>query len=250
MIVAAMATMPSRIEFLEQVVGRIRPQVDVLRIYLNNFDAIPAFLQPGEGILSEDAVGDLGDAGKFYWIAGSKNLDWDHYLTIDDDIGYPEDYVSTLVRECELRDGKAILGVHGSRFSPVIHDFVTSRSIRFRFHEELLTAQSVHILGTGTTFFHRGTLNLSLFDFRLRNAGDVQLAIIAQNMNVPLVAIPRPENWLVELRPWTAPGFSIWKETKATTHTLIQTHLCNTVASWIAHKDPANFAVAVQQRLY
>ena len=42
--------------------------------------------------------------------------DYTHYLTIDDDLGYPEDYVSSLVREFDARGGKAIVGVHGSTF--------------------------------------------------------------------------------------------------------------------------------------
>jgi hypothetical protein len=43
MIVAGMATMPDRLPYLEEVVETIRPQVDALRVYLNNFEEIPGF---------------------------------------------------------------------------------------------------------------------------------------------------------------------------------------------------------------
>ena len=70
MIVAAMATMPERAPYLEHVVETIRPQVDLLKVYLNNFVKCPPFLEPDEVCFSDAAAGDLGDAGKFYWIDG------------------------------------------------------------------------------------------------------------------------------------------------------------------------------------
>ena len=214
--IAAMATMPGRLEYLEMVVVSMRPQVDVLRVYLNNFDEIPSFLLPGEGVLSSEARGDLGDAGKFNWLDDEEAHNYTHYLAIDDDIRYPSDYVSTLVREFDARGGRAIVGVHGSEFSFPILDFVSSRKVRYRFYEMLDEAKPVHLLGTATTLFSKETLQLSLADFPMRNAGDIQLAIAAQKQQVPMIAIPRPENWLTELRPWTAEGFSIWKSTKST----------------------------------
>src|SRR5665213_2649162 len=114
MIVAAMATMPERLPYLEGAINALRPQVDVLRVYLNNFVEIPSFLSAEEGYLSSDAAGDLGDAGKFYWVNGKSGLDYSHYLTVDDDLGYPDDYVATLMEEFDARRQKAIVGVHGS----------------------------------------------------------------------------------------------------------------------------------------
>jgi len=78
MIVAGMATMPDRLPYLEEVVETIRPQVDALRVYLNNFDDIPGFLQPDEAQLSDTAQGDLGAEGKFYWLDGKGGLTVTH----------------------------------------------------------------------------------------------------------------------------------------------------------------------------
>lgn len=52
LIVAAMATMPERLPHLENAVEALRPQVDVLRVYLNNFVEIPKFLSEEEAVLS------------------------------------------------------------------------------------------------------------------------------------------------------------------------------------------------------
>src|SRR5882757_5464365 len=138
MIIAGMATMPERLPYLENVVTTMRPQVDALRVYLNDFEEIPDFLTNDEACLSSDGIGDLGDLGKFYWLNNTPESDEaSHYLTIDDDLGYPGDYVNRLVEEFDARKRKAIVGVHASTFSQPIEDFTTSRQDRHRFYERL-----------------------------------------------------------------------------------------------------------------
>lgn len=238
MIVAAMATMPERLPYLESTVESLRPQVDALRVYLNNFEEVPLFLSEEEAQLSGDAIGDLGDSGKFYWFNDKTDLDHTHYLTVDDDLGYPPNYVAALVEEFDARDGQAIVGLHGSTFSVPIENFVTSRDERFRFYENLNRARTVHILGTATTLLSRKTIDLSLDDFSMRNAADLQLAIAAQRQRVPMVALARYKNWVTEERPWTNEGFSIWKTTKEQGCSA-QTHLARTaVSSWRLYGDP------------
>lgn len=169
-------------------------------MYLNNFEEVPPFLSEEEAQLSSDAIGDLGDSGKFYWFNDKTGLDHTHYLTVDDDLGYPLNYVAALVEEFDARDGRAIVGVHGSTFSLPIENFVTSRDERFRFYENLNRARTVHILGTATTLLSRETIDLSLDDFSMRNAADLQLAIAAQRQRVPMVALARYNNWVTEER--------------------------------------------------
>jgi hypothetical protein len=145
------------------------------------------------------------------------------------------------VSEFDARGGKAVVGVHGSEFTDPVEDFVTSRKERYRFYEGLDDARRVHILGTATTILSRDTIKLSLDDFPMRNAADLQLAVAAQRQQVPMIAIPRAENWVTEKRPWTAEGYSIWKETKANGHSHAQTHLARTaVSQWQLHPDPLN----------
>lgn len=250
MIIAAMATMPERLPYLEGVVNTLRPQVDALRVYLNNFEAMPTFLSEDEGCLSSEADGDLGDSGKFYWLNGKDGLHCSHYLTVDDDLGYPANYVATLVEEFDARDGKAVVGVHGSTFSQPIKDFVTSREGRYRFYEELDRARSVHLLGTATTLLSQKTLHLSLDDFKVRNAADLQLAIAAQKQRVPMVALSRPENWITEERPWTAEGYSIWKTMKEPGRSTPQTRLASiAIENWECFEDPLDAKARETARL-
>ena len=240
MIVAGIASMPERTEYLENTVEALRPQVDALRVYLNNFNEVPRFLRSDEGVISSRALGDLGDSGKFYWFERTNELDHSHYLTMDDDLGYPSDYVSRLVDEFDARDGKAIVGVHGSTFQSTISDFVDSRDERFPFNSGQAVPRSVHLLGTATTILSQRTLDLGLVDFsRLRNAADLHLGIAAQKQNVPMVVIARPENWITEERSWAEEGFSIWKDTKDAGRHAPQTLLATTaINSWRLFDDP------------
>ena len=238
MIVAGMATMPDRLPYLEEVVETIRPQVDALRVYLNGFNQIPGCLDPEEAILSAEAAGDLGAEGKFFCINGQRGVEgYTHYLTIDDDLGYPSDYVATLKAACDSYGGRAIVGVHGSTFLDPLVDFVKSRDERFRFYEPLDQDRRVHMLGTATTLWSRATIDLELEqDFPMRNASDLQLAIAAQHQGVPMVAIARPGQWITEKRPWDSEGFSIWKSTKAEGKSEAKTRLAMTaVERWMLH---------------
>jgi hypothetical protein len=239
MVLAGMATMPDRIDYLRNVVESLRPQVDTLRIYLNNFEEVPDFLLPNEAWLSRDASGDLGAEGKFFWVDDPEAIGFDHYLTVDDDIGYPPDYVQKLISASKARDDQAIVGVHGSEFLLPIEDFVSSRRTRYRFYEALESPQSVHMLGTATTLIARKAIQLTMNDFPARNTSDLQLAIAAQKQHVPMIAVAREANWLREMRAWTSEGYSIWKSTKAEGQSHAKTLLAQTaIHDWKLQPDP------------
>jgi hypothetical protein len=242
MIVAGMATMPDRLPYLEEAVASIRPQVDCLKVYLNGFAEKPACLEPDEAVLSSEAQGDLGAGGKFYWIDGKDGLDdYTHYLSIDDDIHYPPDYATTLVREFAARGGRAIVGLHGTTFLQPMEDFVRSRAERMPFHKPLAAARAVHMLGTATTLWSRTTIDLVYErDFSVRNTCDLQLAIAAQHQQVPMVAIPRPAQWLQEIRPWDADGFSIYRSTlqDGPAQSALTALAKQAVQNWVLYPDP------------
>lgn len=236
MTIAAMATMPERLHLLEKVISSLRSQVDVIRVYLNNFEKIPTFLSNEEALLSKDALGDIGDAGKFFWF---DKEDYDHYLTVDDDLLYPENYAETLIREFEKRQRKAIVGVHGFVFSEPITSYVKSRSEKYVGTRALDVACPVHVIGTGTAILSSQTIQLSLRDFSVRNMADLQLAIAAQKQKVPMIVVARDKNWISELQD-AAPrnGYSIWKETKKD-NGRIQARVANSkVDSWQVFPDP------------
>lgn len=236
MTIAAMATIPERLHLLGKVISSLRSQVDVIRVYLNNFEKIPTFIASEEALLSREALGDIGDGGKFFWFDKGE---YDYYLTVDDDLLYPENYAATLICEFEKRRRRAVVGVHGFVFSEPIKSYVASRSEKYKHTQALDTARPVHVIGTGTAILNPKTIRLSLKDFPKRNMADLQLAIAAQKQRVPMIVIARDENWLPELQD-AAPenGNSIWKETKKDNGRTLA-HLANSaVTKWRIFPDP------------
>ena len=65
LVTANMATMPERIDIALKAIESIYDQVDLVRIYLNNFDKYPKDLIDDKITLMIDA--DLKSTGKFYW---------------------------------------------------------------------------------------------------------------------------------------------------------------------------------------
>ena len=231
-----MAAMPERLAMLQRSIGSLRPQVDAVRVYLNNFDERPPFLSEQEGILSSDADGDQGDAGKFFWF---NRESCDYYLTADDDLLYPPDYVERLVEEFDARNRKAIVAVHGFVFSKPIESYVTSRKEKYKCTYALCKAHSVHVVGAGTAILHPSTITIDSGTFNKRNMSDLQLAIAAQIQHIPMVVIPREEHWIKELQD-AAPehGHSIWKETKQDNGRALAIIARTAVGEWQLPADP------------
>lgn len=189
-IVVGIATVEWRRRSLQLVVEALRPQVDAVRVYLNDGE-VPDFLAPVECVRAQDALGDLGTHGKFYFCEREPS---DYYLTCDDDIEYPLDYVERLVSELDRREGEAIVGIHGDVLAPPYKSQDGRQN--FFYGSALEQPQAVHLLGTGTTILCPAKVPVTLDAFRVRNHADIQLAIWAQQRGVPMVAVPRPERWL------------------------------------------------------
>jgi len=110
-----LAAIPSRTESLHKVILSILPQADAVNVYLNGFETVPQFLYHPKihCYKSQEEVGDLGDAGKFYRVASLKG----YIFTVDDDLVYPKDYAETLIRQIERFKRKAVITCHGRRFN-------------------------------------------------------------------------------------------------------------------------------------
>lgn len=114
MIVANLATYPKRLEFMPRVVAAIAPQVDVLNVVLNEFDTVPESILGFSNVKAILPDHDTKDAGKFYPdVSGAEYL-----FYVDDDIIYPQDYVSASIRNMQaLGEGKWLGGYHCSIYT-------------------------------------------------------------------------------------------------------------------------------------
>lgn len=248
-VTASMASTYRREPALHAAVASLLPQVDILNVYLNDYDAVPRYLLgiPGltvvwAGPLGDGSgVGDLGDRGKFYWAA---NLTTDFHFTVDDDIIYPPDYVATLVAFADAHEPPVAVGVHGikilaEKLSPPgsrrSAGYYGSREV-FMGVDEVPKAVGVHILGTGTLAYRVASVGPldAVADFPEPNMADVWFGVASQARRLPLVVVPHPKGWLREV-PGTAAGSLYERFTARARADRLQTKAAVAAMPWVVY---------------
>jgi len=194
-VTVSLASIPSRESGLKRVVASLLGQVDQLNVYLNNYDSVPDFLShPKIRVERSQEHGDLRDNGKFFFL---EEADEGYYLTVDDDIAYPANYVSYLIAKLRQYGDRVIAGFHGTIMSPQQERFFdVERRTVLSFKRELLEDSQTHLLGTGTTAWHTTAIKLTLDDFETQGMADLWLAVRAQQQDVPMMAVARPDGYL------------------------------------------------------
>jgi len=201
--IVCMATMPERLQTMEKVVATIAPQCDRMYIYLNWHKEVPFFLNgytnvhcllAGEGRDNPDK----GPDGKFHWC---DELPPCYMLTVDDDIGYPDDYVQTMIDGVDRYNRRAVCCLHGT----VLHTWRggevslcgkeyqrTAYSYRAGLQDDSL----VNVPGTGTVAWHSGSVKIPS-----RIPGDIfpvdpRIANWLWMHSVPVVSLKRDVGYL------------------------------------------------------
>lgn len=207
---AGIATIPSRVWMLERVIDSLLPQVDHAFVYLNGFGPCPKFLQrPDITVLRSQEFGDNRDNSKFFglhMLAGAA-----YYITADDDIDYPANYIANVIAGIDRYGGKAVVGVHGVVYGAGSRHF--RDRITFHFEEGLAEDMLVNVLGTGTVGFHTGTFRPDCLAFERTGMVDLVIGRSLNDLNVPAIALARPPKMLRgQLHP--ADAQTLFDETK------------------------------------
>jgi hypothetical protein len=206
--VAGLATMPSRLGSLAIALPPILAQVDKLFLFLDGHDSVPAFARdPKIVVLHARDYVRLGCSGRYLGLVLDP-MDC-VYLSVDDDIIYPPNYVATLVRALARYGGRAVVGVHGERYRPPFASFRRSRVVD-HFQDRMLRDRPVHALGGGTVAFLSSALAFDPRDWPVCNMDDLQLAITAERAGLPRICIRRGKNFLRAIAE-SQPD-SLWKE--------------------------------------
>jgi len=165
---------------LFRVLASLRPHVDRLHVYLNGYEAVPVAVEDlaDEWVLGEDNAG----AERKFWWAGR----WDGvYLSCDDDIVYPPDYVPTMV-DAAQHAGRALVTMHGRTYLDrprTVHE-VAPGSIG-KFHRRVDYGRPVNCGGTGVMAWDCRHVTLPT-EWEHRNMADLQVAAWAQRNEVPM----------------------------------------------------------------
>ena len=202
-IVAGMATVPGNEAALFRAVNSLLPQVDRIDLYGNVFEQLPALLQghPKLRCVVDREGTRYGDAGKFWGLQDCVDT---IYLSCDDDIDYPADYVQRMVEVLARHGGACAVSVHAALMRQCADDVVRyyydgeTRTV-FHFERELHGERRAHVPGTGTTVVHSHFVKPGMAYFQQPNMADLWLAQYLLENALPVVAIARPAGWLKQL---------------------------------------------------
>ena len=195
-----MATMPHRIESLSRTVESILSQVDQLCVYLNGHTELPDCLKHPK--ITTAWGKDLGAAGKFFFTSRFKE---GCYLTIDDDILYPPNYVERMASRVMGSD--IVACVYSRTFKIANPTQYFEDSTETMLYDALESDHTAHVPGTGTAAFDLSRFAPSIEDIIEPNSADLMLALICKQKGISVVAISRPQAWLESITPG---GDSIW----------------------------------------
>lgn len=192
--VAGMATMPSRAATAAEALATILPQVDVLWLFLDRFDAVPPYARDRRiRVVRSQDVGDLRANGKLLGVA--LNEQPCIFFSVDDDIAYPPDYCDTLVKHLDRYDQPVVVGVHAALFPDDLRSYTRDTKVLHR-RSPQERARCVDLLGTDSIAFRTTTLHFDVRAWTNVNMVDLSFARLASERSIPLVMIPRGAHWL------------------------------------------------------
>ncbi len=202
-VVATACCIPGRVDSFRRVVDRLLPQVDELHVYLDKFDAVPDFLENRYIVTvtrSQHVKDDLRDNAKFSpFNDARKRLGDFYYITCDDDILYPHDYVRTMIDRLQQYDNSVVAGVHGVMYEEHPTRYFRRRFIHHFQDQTLTRPQLVNNLGTGTVAFHSSLFDrLDPADWPTSGMVDIYFSKECRRRNIPMLCIDRHARWMCE----------------------------------------------------
>lgn len=200
MIRAHLATFPPRRRILRRVVDAILPQVDHLFIVLNDYDSVPGYIAKDSRITAVIPDRDVKDAGKFWFTPDPGDL----VFLIDDDIGYPPDYVAHSIAELDRLGRKD--NVVGYLGNALVRDAGQQGWRTHLFAKSLAETLGVNIVGTGTVCALGA--NIPPLDAVEHAAGFVDFGYAAwlKERGILPWVLPHPEGWMTNNLP-----HNLWK---------------------------------------
>ena len=196
LVVAGIATMPSRSATLMRAIESILPQVDRLYVFYDRFTALPPMTDARIVSLRSQEHGDLRAAGKFLGLLLCREPAV--YFSIDDDIVYPPDYVGRMSAFLRSLPKPSIAGVHASFLKPGLTSYARDRLVADRM-AGVRNPLIADVLGTDSVGFDTSTLAFDVRTWPYLNMVDLQFALAAARAGVERCVIPRRQKWLLSL---------------------------------------------------
>jgi glycosyltransferase involved in cell wall biosynthesis len=185
-----LASFPERDNACREMIDTILDQVDELHLHLNGFKEKPDWAEHPRVTVYLMQKTDHKDRAKFLHQANKSG----YLITLDDDIRYPDDYVSRLLVEIELTNRSSVVGVHGITYGREEPSLFHNRDVEFFWNSS--EGRWVDALGTGTIGHHSTTVGFGLSDFPRVGVTDMYVSQKCRREGVPMFSVPREAGWL------------------------------------------------------
>ncbi len=219
-ILASLASIPERSGALKRVVASLAPQVDEIRISLNEYEQVPKFLGRYDHVRATlRPAPNRGDGEKFADVD-----DWDGYVLVcDDDLVYPPDYAARMIEGIEKHGPNVLASHHGGTTLGWNGSAVAASHKRVRCLDDTPEDDTdVNVVGTGVMGYHAAHVPVYSDVFEHANMADVQMACHARLLGIRMVCLSHPHRWLRDICPMD--GRRIYASNRNRDGTLCDTH--------------------------
>jgi len=184
-ITANIATIKARKYTLQRVVDSLKHQVTTVRVYGNDY--IPEV----EGDNVEVYSGpDYTDNAKFFWLPISKGL----YLSCDDDIIYPPDYVETILK-ARKKYPNTWLTFHGRRLKGLNLPYYTGHDA-YQCLGEVDADYQIDVAGTGVSAFHTDLIKFDPLTWNDYRMSDLMASLECAKKNIRIICLKHQRFWI------------------------------------------------------
>jgi hypothetical protein len=174
-IVVGMATFKGREEVIKRTIDSLLPQVDDIHIYNNELEPI-----------------DLTDNGKFRALQlYSKPI---YFLSCDDDLIYPRDYVQRAIESVEKHE--CIISFHGRKLLGLDRSYYRAHKAYACLHSFHQTCE-IDVPGTGVTCFSTSYFNpIELYKSEDKRMSDLVFGLEAAKQGKKIMHIGHEGKWI------------------------------------------------------
>lgn len=193
-IICGVATIPNRGDSLGDTVTSIINQVDELIIYQNGFKKDYPIHSNFSGKIkiysSLDTGIDMGDGGKFYKIG---EYDDAYYFSIDDDLIYPYNYVSTMIEHSKNFNDEFVLTHHGRDINGFNYNNIKKS---YRCLGYVNSINDVTFPGTGVSLIPTKNIKFNFKDIHKENMCDIWLGKYCYENGKKVKVLPHNKGWI------------------------------------------------------
>lgn len=182
------ASIPDRLDVLNDTIESLYHQVDEINLYLNNYKGSPFNDRKINVVLGDNSK---GDAGKIFFADKVSGF----YFMCDDDLIYPKDYISNSLKNYYLKDiityhGRTILSKHE------IASYYNEPAKKYRCLGGVEYDVNIQICGTGVAMFHTNNLKIKFEQVNEKNMLDLVLSAFAKRQRKKITCLKHKEGWI------------------------------------------------------